>query len=162
MRFARTFVAAIAASTLLGCASEQPPAAEPSAAIDTAAIAAALDSLGARVMRANETGDAALYESAWAEDGIMAVPGAAPIRGRDAIVEAFRNRPPLPPGARLTVHPTELEVLSADWAYAFGVDTLSHTPAGAAEPVIETMTFLVLIRRTADGWKTYREVLTTN
>ena len=92
----------------------------------------------------------------------MAAAGSAVLHGRDAIVEAFRNRPPLPPGARMTVHPTELAVLSADWAYAFGVDTLAYTPPGATEPVIETMTFLVLIRKTADGWKTYREVLTAN
>ena len=161
MRLARA-IAAAAACALLACASEQPPAAEPTAAIDTAAIAAALDSLGATVMRASETGDAALFASTWAEDGIMSVPGSPPVRGRDAIVEAFRNRPPLPPGGRMTVHPTELQVLSADWAYAFGVDTLTYTPSGGAEPVIETMTFLVLIRRTADGWKTYREVLSAN
>ena len=168
----RPTVITAAALTLLACASaqtpagdrpagDQPAAGQP-ASVDTAAIGAALDSLAANVMRANATGDAALFATTWAEDGIMSLPGSPPVHGRDAIVDAFRNRPPLPPGARMTVHPTELQVMSPDWAYAFGVDTLRFTPPGAAEPVIETMTFLVLIRKTDEGWKTYREVLSAN
>ena len=113
-------------------------------------------------MRANQTGDAELFASTWAEDGIVSTPGNPPVQGRDSIVAAFRRRPPLPPGGSMTVHPTELQVMSADWAYAFGVDTIAYTPPGANEPVTETMNFLVIIRRTPEGWKTYREVLSAN
>jgi len=127
-----------------------------------AAIGASLDSLGAIVMQANQTGDAELFASTWASDGIMSTSGSRPLHGRDSIVAAFRRRPALPPGSSMTIHPTEMEILSPEWAYVFGVDTLRYTPEGSAAPVTETLTFLVLVRKTAEGWQTYREVLSAN
>lgn len=132
------------------------------AAVDTAAIRASLDSLAKVVSRANRTGDAELYASTWAMDGAMSGAGKPLIQGRDSIVAAFKRRPPLPPGAEMTIHPIEMRVLNEERAYAFGVDSLTYTPENAAEPVTETSTFLVLIRKTPDGWKTYREVLSAN
>jgi ketosteroid isomerase-like protein len=132
------------------------------AAVDTAAIQSKLDSLGRLVSRANRTGDAELFASTWAKEGIMSGAGQPLVRRRDSIVAAFKQRPPLPPGAKMTIHPIEMRVLSGQWAYAFGVDSLTYTPDGAAEPVTETSTFLVLIRKTPEGWKTYREVLSAN
>jgi uncharacterized protein (TIGR02246 family) len=133
-----------------------------SEALDTTAIRASIDSLAAKVMRANETGDAALYAAVWAEDGIMSDAGSPSVHGRDSIVALFRRRPPLPAGARMTIHPTELQILSADWAYVMGVDTLTFTPPNASAPKQETFTFLVVLRKTAEGWQTYREVLSAN
>lgn len=147
---------------LTACQPEAPPAPSQPAAVDTAAIGAALDSLAEVVTRANQTRDAELFASTWAADGAMSAPGAPLLQGREAIVAAFRERPPLPPGASMTIHPLELRVLSSEWAYAFGVDSLRYTPAQAAEPVVETSTFLVLIRKTEAGWQTYREVLSAN
>ena len=132
------------------------------AAVDTAAIQSKLDSVGRLVSRANRTGDAELFASTWAKEGILSRAGQPLLRGRDSIVAAFSQRPPLPPGADMTLHPIEMRVLSGEWAYAFGVDSLTYTPDGAAEPVTETSTFLVLIRKTPEGWKTYREVLSAN
>jgi uncharacterized protein (TIGR02246 family) len=132
------------------------------ATVDTLAILAALDSLAGAVTRADNTGDAELFAATWAEDGAMSAPGSPPVFGRDAIVSAFRRRPALPPGGTLKVIPIEIRVLSAEWAYAFGVDTLTYVPAGVQRPVKESSTFLVLIRKTSDGWKTYREVLSSH
>lgn len=148
--------------SLTACPEHEQQHAGQSAAIDTAAIGASLDSLAAAVTRANQTGDAELFASTWAEDGVMSAPGTPPVRGRDAIVADFRRRPPLPAGATMTIHPSEIRVLSPEWAYAFGVDSLTYTPEGAAEPVKETSTFLVLVRKTSEGWQTYREVLSAN
>jgi uncharacterized protein (TIGR02246 family) len=113
-------------------------------------------------MRANETRDAELFASTWAKEGIMSYPGNTPLHGRDSIVAAFRRRPPLPAGAKVTIHPTELQIINGEWAYVMGVDTLTHAPQGSAPPVTETSTFLVILRKTAEGWQTYREVLTPN
>ena len=132
------------------------------AAVDTSAIQSKLDSLGRLVSQANRTGDAELFASTWAKDRIMSGAGQSVVRGRDSIVAAFKRRPPLPPGAEMTIHPIEMRVLSGQWAYAFGVDSLTYTSDGAGEPVTETSTFLVLIHKTAEGWKTYREVLSAN
>ena len=126
------------------------------------AIRAAIDSLGSKVMRANETGDAELYASLWAEDGIMSYPGGPPIHGRDSIVARFRRRPPLPPGATMTIHPTELRIQSAEWAYVMGTDTFRLAPSNGSAAAPETFTFLVVLRRTAEGWQTYREILSAN
>ena len=133
-----------------------------SARLDTVAVRASIDSLATNVMRANETGDAELLASTWATNGIMSLPGSPPVRGRDSIVAAFRRRPPLPPGASMTIHPTEMQILNAEWAYVLGVDTLTYTPQGTKAPVKKTSTFLVLLRKTAEGWQTYREVLSAN
>lgn len=152
----------IATVTLLSACQPRSATSGEAAALDTAGIRTAIDSLGANVMRANETGDAELYASTWATNGIMSDHGSSPVHGRDSIVAVFRRRPPLPPGARMTIHPTELQILGAEWAYVFGVDTLTYTPPGATTPVKKTSTFLVLLRKTADGWRTYREVLSAN
>lgn len=129
---------------------------------DTAAIRASIDSLTANVKRANETGDAELYATTWARDGMMSNTGSMPVHGRDSIVAKFRQRPPLPPGATMTIHPTEFRIQSPEWAYVMGVDTLRFTPPDASAPVQETYTFLVILRKTAEGWQTYREVLSAN
>lgn len=151
-----------AAGVIGGCQSQEQQPSNVSASFDTTAVRASIDSLAGKVMRANGTGDAELLGSVWARDGIMSSPGSPPIRGRDSIVAAFRRRPPLPPGARMTIHPAELQIMSPEWAYVMGVDTLTFTPQGAAAPVRETSTFLVLLRKTAEGWQTYREVLSAN
>ncbi|MGH7575037.1 MAG: YybH family protein [Longimicrobiales bacterium] len=149
----------VACQLAVACQPQSHPPSDPGLAIDTAAIRGALDSLGAVVMEADQSGNAELYASTWAEDGVLITPGTPPIYGRDSIVAAFRRRPPLPDGATLTIHPTEMRILNAEWVYVFGVDTLSYALVEGAEAVTETLTFLVLVRRTPDGWQTYREVL---
>jgi uncharacterized protein (TIGR02246 family) len=139
------FTGFIAAS----CQSQVPRAPDTSEALDTAGIRASIDSLAAKVMRANETGDAALYGAAWAEDGIMSEAGSPPVHGRDSIVARFRRRPPLPAGATMTINPTEVQIQSAEWAYVMGVDTFTFTPQNASARIQETFTFLVVLRKTS-------------
>lgn len=155
-------VVALAALVAGACGAPGAQSSAPAGQLDTTAIRASIDSLGAKVMRANETRDAELFASTWAIDGVLSYPGRQPVRGRDSIVANFRRRPPLPPGARITIHPTELQVQSPDWAYVMGVDTLRLPSADGAAPVVETSTFLVILRRTPEGWQTYREVLSRN
>ncbi len=150
----------LAGVALAACQPGAPETPSAGVTLDTVGILASIDSLAGRVMLSNQAGDAEGFASTWAADGIMSVAGTPPAVGRDAIVAAFRARPPLPAGASMTIHPTEIRVLSADWAYVMGVDTLRVTPPGAAEPVIETFTFLVLLKKGAEGWQSYREVLT--
>jgi ketosteroid isomerase-like protein len=121
------------------------------------AISEALRELAETVKTAYATNDADLYVSAFATDAIVSMPSARPIRGHAALKAAFEHRPGLPPGATFEVRPLEVEVLCSEWAYAFGTDTLTF-----ADGRTETMTFLVLIRRTAEGWKTFREVVSAD
>ena len=130
--------------------------------VDTAALLKSIDTLAAKMGEAHAKKDAAVFCSTWMEDGIMSLPGAPMAVGREAIVNSFKNQPPLPPGADFKINPLEIKVINADWAYAFGVDSLTFTPVGYSVPQKQTFTFLVLLRKTADGWKNYREVLSAN
>lgn len=121
------------------------------------AILASIAALAETIKQAYAENDVALYLSAFDEDAIVSMPGAPPVRGLAALKATFENRPELPPGATFSVEPLEIDALSSDWAYAFGTDTLK-----LADGRTETMTFLVLIRKTPDGWKTFREVLSAD
>ena len=116
-----------------------------------------LGRLAETIKRAYATNDVDLYLSAFDEGAIVSMPASPPVRGHDALRSAFLNRPELPLGATFEVTPLEIEPLSSDWAYAFGTDTLELAPS-----VKQTMTFLVLIRRTHAGWKTFREVISSD
>jgi ketosteroid isomerase-like protein len=123
-------------------------------------ISAALLELAETVKTAYKNNDVEMYASAFDDDAIVSVPGVPPVRGLEELKKAFKARPQLPAGATFEVVPTELEIINGEWAYAFGTDTL--TVPGDGEPVTQTMTFMVLIRRTPAGWKTFREVLSAD
>ena len=130
---------------------------EASTANEHREIMTALGELADTIKQAYATNDTELYLSAFDEDAIVSMPGIAPARGHAALRAIFENRPDLPPGATFRVEPLEIEPLSSNWAYAFGTDTLE-----CSDGKKETMTFLVLIRKTASGWKTFREVLSAD
>jgi uncharacterized protein (TIGR02246 family) len=157
-----TLCLVVTSGSVAACQPSGQPQRGQTATVDTVAILAALDSLAGAVTRADNTGDAELFAATWAEDGAMSASGSPPVFGRDPIVSAFRRRPALPPGGTLKVIPIEIRVLSAEWAYAFGVDRLTYVAPGVRQSVKESSTFLVLIRKTPDGWRTYREVLSSH
>jgi len=121
------------------------------------AIVAELAKLAETIKQAYATNDPELYLSAFAVDAVASMPNVSPVRGHDALRDAFVNRPALPPGATFRVEPLEIEPICPDWAYAYGIDTLRF-----ANGEKQTMTFLVLIKRTTEGWKTFREVVSAD
>ena len=139
---------------------EKQPLQQP--ATDTSSIKASIDSLGRVVQKAHDTKDSELMASTWAKDGILIIAGSPPVVGRDAIVSALNNMPPLPPGGKMEIHPLDIQVMSSEWAYVLGIDSLKYTVPGTTKQNIETSTFLVLVRKTSEGWQTYRETLTPN
>jgi ketosteroid isomerase-like protein len=120
-------------------------------------ILRALEHLAETVKRAYAENDVELYLSAFDEDAIVSMPHTCPVRGHDELRRLFMRRPELPPGATFDVSPLELDPLNSDWAYAYGTDTLTHADGSS-----ESMTFLVLIRKTDEGWKTFREVVSAD
>jgi len=129
---------------------------------DSISIKASIDSLGGVVQKAHDTKDSKLLASTWAEDGILIIAGSPPVYGRNAIVSVLGNMPQLPTGGKMEIHPIEIKVISPEWAYVLGIDSLKYTAHGAAKQTIETSTFFVLVRKTSEGWQTYRETLTPN
>jgi hypothetical protein len=57
----------------------------------------------------------------------------------------------------MKIEPLEINVLSSDWAYAFGTDVIE-----LADGMSERMTFIALLGKTPDGWRTYREVVSAD
>lgn len=121
------------------------------------AIMRALGELAERVKKAYATNDADMYLSTLDDHAVVSMPGLPPMRGHGELRALFEGRPPLPPGATFSVEPLELEILGPEWAYAYGIDRLQMPEGGE-----QTMTFLVLLRRTNNGWKTYREVVSAD
>jgi ketosteroid isomerase-like protein len=126
------------------------------------AIMAALGMLAESVKQAYATNDADLYISAFDKDAIVSMPNCPPVRGHAALRTAFEGRPDLPPGATFEVNPLEIVAVSPAWAYEFGTDTLEYQRSSSNDWVKDTMTFLVLIKKTEDGWKTFREVVSAD
>ena len=120
-------------------------------------IKVALGELGATIQRAFVDNDVETYLSAFDEDAVTSLPGSPPMRGHNALRNFFENRPGFPPGATFSIQPLEIEPLCPDWGYAYGTDVIA-LPDGSTQ----TMTFLVLLRRTENGWKTFREVVSAD
>lgn len=164
-----SLLAALALS--VGAAACQPPAPEgeggeaamdtgQETAVDTAAIMAELDSMRTAFEEAVAAGDFEAQAAIYASDAIYSEPGLPPVRGRDSIRTALERG--TPPGATLEIEPMETRILGPDWLYEMGTGTITFTPEGAAEPVSGSSTYLVLFRRTAEGWRIHREALSAD
>jgi ketosteroid isomerase-like protein len=114
---------------------------------------ATIDSMRALYERSVATGDFERMGTLLAEGAVMVGPGGPHWDSLRAASDL-----PWPPGATLEISPIEVRVLSDEWAYEFGTSTATYTPTGASELRTLRDTYLVLFRKTADGWKLYREV----
>lgn len=151
--------AALLALPLLALAACRPQGQEDGtavAAVDTAAVLASLDSLRSAYAQAVADGD-------WQRLGTMVTEDARIVNAGGeawdaALAAAADAGTPFPPGATLEINSAEVGVLAADWAYDMGTGVMTWTPEGADEPRTVRDTYLVLLHRTADGWKVHREV----
>jgi len=130
------------------------------AAVDTAAIRASLDSLRSAWEQAVSDGDWQRLPAMLSEDAMVAQAGGA---AWDSVrAAASRAGTPFPPGSTMEIDSREVGVLSADWAYDMGTGSLTWTPEGTDEPRTVRDSYLVLLHRTADGWKVHREVASSS
>lgn len=126
----------------------------PEAAVDTAGVEAAIDSLRQTYMDAYNAGETGRVASLYTEDAAFLPADAPVVTGRDAIRAAMEEQ--LAPEPTLEVNPREVNPLSADWTQSSGTYRVSVQPEGAAEPQVVQGSYLVLFRRTAEGWRLYR------
>ena len=120
---------------------------------DTVAIRTAIDTLRARYEAAVASGDFASLGELVTEDVIAVGPGGPQWDSLRAASEF-----PWPPGATLDIDPREVRIINSDWAYELGSSTATYVPPGQSERRTLQDTYLVLFRRTPDGWKLHREV----
>lgn len=148
---------ALAAAGLVALTACQPQAEQTDggdAAVDTAAAMAEIDSLRVSYARAVAEDDWGALGGMVTGDAFIVNPGTAEW---DSLLAAAGDAP-FPPGATLEIEPRETRILSGDWAYEIGTGTVTWTPEGADEPRTVTDSYLVILHRTADGWKVHREV----
>jgi uncharacterized protein (TIGR02246 family) len=112
------------------------------AADDTAASRRAIERTVRRYVEASRAGDAGALAALYADDAAVLPPAHAPVLGREAIAEFWREG--LEPGFDL--EPLRIDV-HGDVAYLVGRYTL---PATAAEPA-DTGKSVMGLRRSADG-----------
>lgn len=155
-------VRVVTASLLvLGFVACQPQGAQNgSQAVDTAAVKAELDSLRSAYQEAYNAGNFEKTADLPHPEMIYSPPGRPPIRGRDSIV-AYEKKT-RPPGATIDLQPLETRVLGSDWVYEMGIATITFTPEGAEKSQSAESTYLAIFRKTPDGWKTYRESISSN
>jgi len=146
------FGAALLAVGLAAC-QPQEQADSQSAAVDTAAVLAAIDSMRALYEKSATARDFRTLASMRADGAVTVGPGGPKWNSFMAASEKL-----LPPDTKLDIKPIEAGVLGTEWAYDFGVTTVTYTPDGASEPRTLHTTSLLLFRKTKDGWKMYREV----
>lgn len=162
MRIRRRMSVVMTLALVAGMVACQQPAEQQgeTGAVDTAAVMAAIDSVGAAAERAYNEGDVGKAADFFHPELMYSPMGDGPIQGRDSVV-AFENRN-LPPGATIDFEPIETRIFSDEWAYSLGTATFRFTPEGADEEQSVTATYLDVFRHTEDGWKIYRSVVSAN
>jgi ketosteroid isomerase-like protein len=115
---------------------------------------AEIDKLRSAYEAAVAGGDASEMSPLLADGAVMVRPGAADWEAMAAAASGL----PFPRGAKIIISPIEVVALSEEWAYELGTATTSYTPPGSEKAIQLRDTYLVLFRKTSNGWKAYREV----
>lgn len=147
----------VVAVGLAACRSQSQKPPRQAATVDTAAVIASIDSLRAAYENAFAAGDVKKMATLLTDDGRFVQPGGAQW---DSMRAASKG--PFPSGATLDISPMEVRVLSKDWAYELGTATLAYTPKGPGKERTLPHTYLLLLRKTPEGWKAHREVASSH
>lgn len=122
------------------------------------AVRAEIDKLRSAYEAAVATGRIEAMFPLLAEGAVMVHPGAPDWKA----MAAAASGAPFPPDARIVIRPIEVVALSDEWAYEFGTSTTTYTPPDTKEVTQLRDTYLILFRKTADGWKAFREVASSS
>lgn len=128
------------------------------AAVDTAAVEAAVDSLRESFLKAYNAGEADQLVALYAEDAVVLPADAAPVDGRDSIRAYFARE--LAAGPTLEVEPHEVKPLSQEWASSGGTYRVTVSPEAVKDTVTVRGSYLILFQNTPEGWKLFRHAAT--
>jgi uncharacterized protein (TIGR02246 family) len=121
-----------------------------------------VDTLRSAWVDAFNAGDMATLRTLYTDDAVVMPEYQPPVTGPDAIVNMYEQMT-MQATPHITLSPSETEV-AGDWAYDRGQFTMTMTPrAEGASPMTENGSYLVILRRQADGtWKLAREIGNSN
>lgn len=148
----------LALPLLAGCQPAEQGQTGETAALDTAAVRAAIDTLRQDYLEAYNGGDAAALATLYTADAVFLPADAPPVDGRDSI-RAHWDRE-LAAGPSLEVESHEVIPLSESWTSSGGNYRVTVTPEGAEEPMTVRGSYLLLFRNTDEGWKLFRHSAT--
>ncbi|GEM_PF-1616361 len=155
--FTRTLTIAMVVTVSIALFSCQPKERESrgmqTATVDTAAIMSAIDSLRSNYQSAVNSGNFKKLEMLVTSDHMGIQPGSA---DWDSMRANYRGA--FPPNAKLQINPMETKVLSHNWAYEIGTGTLTYPTKDSDKSKSLSDTYMVLLKKTKDGWKVHREV----
>lgn len=141
-------------SLLVGCQPvDQQSSGMGDAVVDTTAIIASIDALRSSYQNAVNSGNMENLSGLVTEDVLMVQPGTS---NWDAMRAEAQG--PFPAGATISITPKEIQVLSGGWVYEMGTSVITYTAEGSDSSTTLRDTYLVILKRTADGWKVHREV----
>lgn len=158
VRSATLLVPLLAIPLMVGCQPAERGQTGETAALDTAAVRAAIDTLRQDYLEAYNAGDAAALATLYTEDAVFLPADAPPVDGRDSIRAHWERE--LAAGPALEVESHEVIPLSPSWASSGGLYRVTVTPEGAEEPVTVRGSYLLLFRNTGEGWKLFRHSAT--
>jgi uncharacterized protein (TIGR02246 family) len=156
MKSLRRIGLAAGAVILVGCAQQAPAPTPPpdTRAADEAAIRAAVKEWSA----AAEAKDAAKFASFYADDGVVMLGNAAPVRGHAAIAQMAEDMMKDPNFALSFAAESVVAARSGDLAYETGTWSMTMSDA-KKKPATEKGSYVVVWQKQADGaWKAVRDV----
>jgi uncharacterized protein (TIGR02246 family) len=142
---------------VFGCAPAPAPEEKASTPADPAPIDAVRDKYAAIYNSGDVTGLADLYT----DDAVVMNNHAAAVSGKQAIlqdaqamVDQFT--------VNFSITPVDTQIVN-DLAYEHGTATVSLTPKAGGDPIQQTGSYLVILKRGADGaWRVHREIGNSN
>jgi ketosteroid isomerase-like protein len=158
------FVAVAAlAIVMAGCAqegAEQAQQMEMAAAVDMAALEAAMEEMRGTWEQAYEAGDVERLVALYAGDGIYMMPFAEAMEGRATIQQVLTDQMMRMPNRQVDLTPSDYGA-SGELAYEIGTYKLSADVEG--EPFEDVGKYLILAKRQTDGsWLIVAHIWNTN
>ena len=140
---------------LAGCAkAPPPPAAEP--VVDTAADEAAIRAVNPAWFAAHTAGDADAVAALYADDAVLNIPGAPPVRGRAAIREAIAADIAAVKAAGLANQPGPAPEFGVSGDMAWEWSTFTVTDASGA--TVDTGKYVTVYAKRDGKWLIVRDI----
>jgi uncharacterized protein (TIGR02246 family) len=154
VRSAALLIPLLALPLLVGCQPAEQDQTGETAALDTATVRGAIDTIRQDYLEAYNGGDAAALAGFYTEDAVFIPADAPPVDGREAIRAHWEDL--LAAGPTLEVESHEVIPLSPSWVSSGGSYRVTVTPEGAEEQMTVRGSYFLLFRNTAEGWKLFR------
>jgi len=121
----------------------------------------ALHNVEARWVQEAAKKDYALAASHYADDGVLILPGAPPIKGKEALLEGWKTMV-ADPNFKLAFEASRVEVAkSGDMAVTSGSFTLTMTDAKTKQPVTDHGAYVTVYKKQGNGeWKAILDINT--